>query len=70
MWTASESCVWEKWQALAIILFFSYGFSDSALIPKLITADVIIAIVVDVKSKCAAWKTSLQIEKMQQLMEI
>lgn len=42
----------EKKEALAIIVLF-YGFSDSTIIPKLITTDVITAIVV-VKTKCAA----------------
>lgn len=37
-----------RWEAMALIVFF-YGFSHSAIIPKLITADVITAIVVDVE---------------------
>lgn len=35
---------------------FLYGFSGSAIIPKLIKVDVITAIVVEVKTKCAAGK--------------
>lgn len=35
---------------------FFYGFSDSAIIPKLITVDVITAVVTEVENKCATFK--------------
>lgn len=38
---------------MATIVFFN-GFSDSAIIPKLITVDVITAVVAEVETKCAA----------------
>lgn len=56
----------EKWEALATVVFF-YGFSGSTLIPKLITVDVITAIVLEVKTKCAALEKKIEEKKKRPL---
>lgn len=58
-WTLSKA-VSVKMGSFGSHCVFFYGFSDSAIILKLITADVITAIVVDVKTKYAAGQMSLQ----------
>lgn len=52
----------EEWGALAKKVFFT-GFSDSAVIPKWITVDVITAIVVHVTTKSTAWNKKIMAER-------
>lgn len=60
MWVASKA-VYGKMRSFGSPVFFD-GLSDSATIPKLITADVITAIVADFKTKSTAWNMTQQRE--------
>lgn len=58
----ASQAVWGKMRSFgrAVFFFFFDGFSNSATIPKLITADVITAIVVHFKANSIALDMTLQ----------